>query len=125
MAILVSTGPGKVLDWGFVTLWGPELDLTISEEDFVLTVRFVFHSDGGSLAVATEFSEDALLLHCHNFDGADGRGSARPVLLGEADEDLFFLHFRIFRFGETEDRTVHYTVYRVAKTAVGWTPKSG
>jgi hypothetical protein len=44
------------------------------------------------------------------------------MLLGEIGADLFFLHFRVSRFGRSDDRTVFYTLYRVVKTDVGWTP---
>ncbi len=59
-----------------------------------------------------------------NFDGPEGRGSADPVLVADVADDLVFLHFRVFRHGRTADRTVHYTFYSVAKSAIGWVPAS-
>ena len=66
--------------------------------------------------------EDAakLSLRLVNFGGTAGRGSAQPVLLSETPRDLLFFHFRVFRYGRTDDHTVHYTFYRVAKDQVGW-----
>jgi hypothetical protein len=66
--------------------------------------------------------DDGVALELVNFDGVEGRGTSLPALLAEVGPDLVFLHFRVFRWGRTPDRTVHWTFYRVPKEGVSWTP---
>jgi len=106
-----------------------------------LPLEFLLENDPQpSLKVILEFADDPtvddvsvvstlhdggeLHLRLVNFDTAEGRGSSRPVLLGGHGEDLYFMHFRVFLFGRTTDRTVHYTLYKVAKADVGWSEAS-
>ena len=53
------------------------------------------------------------MLRCINFDDATGRGTSQPVLLAQVGELAYLAHFRVFLYGRTTDRTVHYTVYEV------------
>lgn len=127
MAITIQSGPAKVLASGQVTAFmGHELSLRV-EEPIDVVVDFAFKSDPSVHDVAVDVTTFAnrMQLTCTNFDGADGRGSAQPVLIGEQGELLVFLHFRVFRFGRTDDRTLHYTIYTVAKADVGWEPGAG
>lgn len=128
MSIEIRSGPGRVIASGEATTFGGQplrFDLTLDE--CPLAVEMAFRSDPSVSDVAVESARVEALLRFDlvNFDGPDGRGSARPVLLGEIGDALVFLHFRVFRWGRTDDRTVHYTFYRVAKPDVGWTPSTG
>ena len=49
---------------------------------------------------------------------ASGRGSAWPVPLREEGVWTIFLHFRVWKFGKTPDRTVHFTFYRAQSDQV-------
>jgi hypothetical protein len=129
----ISSGPARVLADGAVTTFGAhplyfELDLgadaAAAEAPTVLALGIRFLSDAAdpNPRVASMGLDDGFRLDLINFDGADGRGSAQPVLIGEVGEDLVFLHFRVFRFGRSEDRTLMYTFYRVSKTEVDWSP---
>lgn len=123
-AIEVSSGPARVLAGGSATCFmGQELHLRL-KEPVELVVELAFADDPSLEDVAVDVTTFAnrLRLVCKNFDHPDGRGSAKPVLLGEAEDVLLFLHFRVFLYGRTEDRTVHYTVYAVEKADVGWEP---
>lgn len=125
MAIHLTSGPATVLSSGAATSFmGNDLTLTIVQPvDVVL--ELAFRSDPAVEDVAIDVStfDNHMRFVCTNFDGADGRGSAQPVLLGEADDLLVFFHFRVFRYGRTDDRTVHYTLYTVKKADVDWTPQ--
>lgn len=125
MAVVARSGPAQVLAHGEVTTFlGHPLTLDLQLDTGVLAVDLAFVSDEATegLRVDTHETERGLAFTLVNFDQADGRGSARPVLLGELGDDLLFFHFRVFRFGATHDHTVHYTFYRVTKAEVGWTP---
>ena len=51
-------------------------------------------------------------------------GDSPGKLLGELGDTLIFMHFRVFRYGDTKDRTVHYTIYQVKKSDVDWSKKT-
>jgi hypothetical protein len=128
MEITVESGPARVLAAGQVTCFhGHPLRLAIDLGDSTFAVDLVFTSatPGEGPRVETRVVADGLSFYLTGFDGAEGRGSSQPVLLAEDGEDLIFLHFRVFRYGRSEDRTVHYTFYRVAKDAVAWRPTGG
>jgi hypothetical protein len=114
-----------VVDAGLVTTFAGHpltLGMVFDGYDLVVELRFVTDPAVDGVAVRTSGRPDGWAVECVNFDDASGRGSAEPVLLGELADSLVFLHFRAFRYGRTADHTVHYTVFRVAKPDVGWTP---
>ncbi len=123
LAVVIRSGPADVIDTGMVTTFGGgDLALTVGmpEGSWVVELAFLSDSSTSDVSVGTTELASGIRFECVNFDDADGRGSAVPVLLGELGDDLVFFHFRVFRFGRTEDRTVHYTVYRAKKVDVGW-----
>lgn len=124
MSIAIESGPARVLACGSATCFmGRDLVLRISEPvDLVVEFAFTSRPELTDVAIDVTTFANHVRFTCANFDQPDGRGSAEPVLLGEAGHRLVFLHFRIFRYGRTDDRTVHYTLYSVDKSDVGWTP---
>ena len=122
--MLIESGPAQVIEGGVVTTFGGNnLVLVLELPEDNLVVELCFDRDAsGEPAVHTHETEVGWRLSCVNFDDPAGRGSALPVLLGELGDDLVFLHFRVFRYGSTPDRTVHYTFFRAAKARVGWSP---
>ncbi len=125
LTVHVTSGPGRVIASGMVTaLWGHDLVLHVAHgpAPFQVTLGWVSDPSVRDVEVRTAWPAGGIRFDLVNFDAADGRGTAEPVLLTEAGEDLVFLHFRVFRFGNTTDRTVHYTVFAVAKDAIGWRP---
>jgi hypothetical protein len=125
MTITLKSGPATVLTSGSATCFmGHPLTLQL-DDPLDLTVQFAFRTDPAVEDVAVEVTTEpnAMTLLCTNFDAPDGRGSAQPVLVGELEHRLVFLHFRVFRYGRTEDRTVHFTLYEVEKSAVNWQPQ--
>ena len=128
MTFRVASGPALVLGSGTVTaFFGHPIHLEIPLDEAVYRLHFFFSGDPAvdGPTVQTAEIENGLAIQLVNFDGPEGRGSAVPVLLGELGDDLLFLHFRVFRYGKTEDRTVHYTVYRCRKADVAWQPAVG
>lgn len=127
MAVSITSGPATVLEHGTVTTFGGlDLHLQIELVEGSWSVQLVFRDHGdGSPAVSTETTDEGTIFECVNFTGVEGKGSAAPVLLGELGGDLIFFHFRVFQHGHSDDRTVHYTFYRVHKDAVDWQPSSG
>lgn len=125
MAVRISSGPAEVLACGEVTTFGGAGLELVLDPPHALTVRLSFAADPAVADVAVRTLPSAPgswhfeLVH---FDKPDGRGSAVPVLLGETADGLLFFHFRVSRFGRSEDRTVHYTLYRVSKADAGWVP---
>lgn len=124
--MVIESGPAWVIEHGVVTTFGGHpltLVLQLPEDNLAVELHFV--DDGGDPDVRTEETPTGYRLHCVNFGDASGRGSAEPVLLGQIAEDLLFMHFRVFRFGLSIDRTVQFTFYRARKARLGWTPAPG
>jgi len=106
----VHSGPVRVVAAGQVTSFrGHPLVITSGRT----TLEFRFHDDpshDGPWARLDDASTPGrTVVHCVNFDTAEGRGSQSPLALPGDPER--WLHFRVFRFGQTVDRTVHYTLY--------------
>jgi len=127
MSVSISSGPGEVIEHGTVTTFGgQDLAIQIDLPEGEWSVRLVFKETGGDApAISTEMIDGGMIFQCVNFEGAEGKGSAAPVLLGELGIDLIFFHFRVFQHGHSDDRSVHYTFYRVRKDAVDWQAASG
>lgn len=123
----IRSGSGWVVDSGVVTTFGgASLELVLELPDDNLMVELCFDSDdSGAPAVRSTETGNGWRLQCTNFDDERGRGSAEPVLLGEIGADLIFLHFRVFRYGASVDRTIHFTFFRARKERVGWTTREG
>ena len=124
MAIGIRSGAARVVASGTVTTFGGQplvFDLP-APENMRIELRFRTDETVPGVAVDSEALPEGYVFELVNFDDTQGRGSARPVLIGERGDDLVFLHFRVMRFGLTEDRTVFYTFFRTNKGAVGWRP---
>lgn len=103
------------------TFAGHGLNLSLEGEGARAEVRLTFVADPEvpDVAVRSTLAEHGYDLECVNFDGADGRGSAVPVFLGGIGTTGVFFHFRVFRHGRSDDRTVHYTFYEVPDAVIG------
>ena len=127
MADYLTSGPARILSSGTATTFlGQSLSVSFQLiDDSWSRIDFACLQEDppGEPEVESEARPWGITLTLHDFDG--GRGSAVPVLLGEDGDDLYFLHFRVFRYGRTADHTVHWTVYTVSKQEVNWTPNEG
>lgn len=125
MGLRIRSGPGRVIASGEVSTFAGHplrFDLEIEGLPVVCELVFLPCEEGGEVRVRSEPLANGRRLLLEGFDRADGRGSAVPVLLGELVDSLVFLHFRVFRWGRTVDRTVHYTFFEAPKEEVGWEP---
>ncbi len=116
MAAILTSGPAAILASGEATTYGGHglrLELVVEAATVAVELRFDTDPEVEDVAVRSERIDGGYRFTCVNFDGPDGRGSSVPVLLCGLGEDGIFFHFRVFRWGRTEDRTVHYTFYRV------------
>jgi hypothetical protein len=121
----VTSGPARVVTSGQVTTFlGHGLQVVTSLAAGAYTVDFVLRDDPdvAGPAVASRVEPWGIALELVNFRDVAGRGSSEPVLLGEASEKLYFLHFRVWRVGRTPDATIHYTVFEASAEDVGWRP---
>lgn len=122
MPMQITSGPAHVLAAGDVTTFaGHGLVLRLDLDGVDVAVELEFQSDPSieDVMVGTEEIPGGYRIRCVNFDGPDGRGSSVPVLVGSIGSDGIFLHFRVFRWGRTDDRTVHYSFYRVPGAITG------
>ena len=121
--LTVISGPATVIASGSATCFGGcglAMRQLVDGEPFDLELLFTSDPEVEDVAVHPESLDHGLRLHCVNFDDATGRGSAVPVALGALGEDeVVFVHFRVFRYGRTDDRTVHYTFYRAPRAVLG------
>jgi len=125
MGLNIGSGPARVIATGSVTAFfghAIQFDVEYLDRSHVVALEFTRDSGVQGVSVRTEWLSGGVKLVLANFDQPDGRGSATPVLLAEVDEELLFFHFRVFRLGQSEDRTVHYSFYVVRKRDVDWTP---
>jgi len=115
-----------VLHQGMTTSFGGHpviFTMEYGEVETVVRMEFANDPEWDGVRVETEENSTGYVFRCTNFDSDSGRGSAQPVLVNEVGDALIFFHFRVFLFGRTVDRTVHFTFFVVAKDAVGWTPR--
>jgi hypothetical protein len=123
MGMRAASGPAGVLAAGMVTTFAGNPLLLALDAPVEVEVELRFVRDAAESGAAIRLVEQRpprLVYEVVNCE--DGRGSADPVLLADADPSLIFLHFRVFRYGRSEDWTVHYTFYSVEKSAIGWVP---
>ena len=121
----MRSGPARVVASGMATtFWGYDLTFQVDEGEvpFTITLAWVADPEVDQLQVRTAWPSGGLRFELVNFEGAEGRGTAEPVLLTEVGDEVIFLHFRVFRYGRTQDWTVHYTFYAASKGDVGWQP---
>lgn len=121
MAVFLRSGPADVVACGQTTTFaGHPLRLSLELADAApISVELVFEAGPGP-EVKSTVQGDGLRLVLTGFDGPEGRGTALPALLGEVGDDMLFLHFRVFLWGETPDRTVHWTIYRAPKAQLSF-----
>jgi hypothetical protein len=116
-----SSGPARVVASGTVTTYAgfPLIFGIVDPRPVEVELRFASDPGVPDVAVRPLPGEGARITwELVYFDGPDGRGTADPVLLNQAPESSIYLHFRVFRYGRTADRTVHYTFFEVAAAAV-------
>ena len=121
----IQSGPAVIVDTGVVTAFmGFPIRISIEVEGTLFAVQFTFVSDPNIVGVnvASTFEDGCLFLSCANFDSAEGRGSSRPVFMGQTEDRAIFLHFKAFRYGKTVDHTVQYTFFSANKSAIGFEP---
>lgn len=96
------------------TFEGHPLELTLwpsPDESLVLEWSFRTDPEVEDVAVTMASKEQSLHFECVNFNTAEGRGTGKPLHLADIGGHRFWVHFRVFLYGKTEDRTVHYTIY--------------
>ena len=128
MNVTVRSGPATVLASGTATtFWGHDLEFRVEHPGFpfAITLGWVTDPDLDGVDVRTSWPEGGLRFDLVNFDGADGRGSADPVLITEIDNEFVFFHFRVFRYGRTADRTVHWCFFTAKRADVSWVVPPG
>ena len=115
MDISARSGPAAIVASGEITAFeGHPLELTIwpnPENPFLLRWEFESDPEVEDVAVHFEHRADGFHFRCTNFDTADGRGTGKPLRLMEIGRQRFWLHFRVFLYGKTSDRTLHYSLY--------------
>jgi hypothetical protein len=112
------SGPARILATGTATTFGGASLVIGLEDPFPLEVALQFVTDPAVPDVAVRQvsgDERRITWELVNFDGPDGRGTADPVQVGDHPHGRIFLHFRVFRYGRSRDRTVHYTFYDVPR----------
>jgi hypothetical protein len=116
------SGPATIVASGMVTtFFGHRLLLSLDLETHVARVELWFATDAEVPDVALRIDQTPIgwVVECVNFDGPEGRGTSVPAVLADLGDELLYLHFRVFRYGRTDDRTVHYTFYRAPKPTDG------
>jgi len=123
----LTSGPARILSSGTATTFlAHPLSVSVQLVDqtwYRIDFRCAVDPQVQGPQVSTQAEPWGITLRLVNFE--DGRGSAVPVLLGESGDQLYFLHFRVFRYGRTRDHTVHWTVFVAGKQDVDWDPDAG
>ena len=113
--ISARSGIAEFLDEVTLTSFGGAgvvVELARPSGPLVVSFSFVSDDEVEDVAVRSLPATSGLALELVNFDTADGRGSAWPVPLCEEGSWTIYLHFRVWKYGKTPDRTVHFTFYR-------------
>ena len=116
MDVVSRSGPASIVASGQITTFaGHPLELTlVVDNDLEYLIEWSFEHDEAvsDVDVLLKHLPSSIRFVCVNFDKADGRGTSKPVaILGHGDH-TFWIHFRIFRFGKTKDRTIHYSIFK-------------
>ena len=115
MELSARSGRASIIASAQVTTFeGNPLEITVwanAENPFVLKWSFFTDPEIEDVAVEVEQRDGAFHFLCTNFDDLDGRGTSRPVRLLDIGTRRFWVHFRVFLYGKTMDRTVHYTLF--------------
>jgi hypothetical protein len=120
--ITLRSGPADVIASATVTTFGgASLVAEVPFDGGVYTIELVFRP-GSSPSVRATPLERGWSYELTGFDDTYGRGSAEPVLLASSDSALLWMHFRVLRYGNSPDRSVHLTFYRTDKESVRWQP---
>jgi len=123
--VRIDSGPARVVETGMVTAfmgYPIRLETIVEQVRFIVELRMVTDPDREGVSVQSAYEGPVLVLTCVNFDSAEGRGSSQPVLLGPTETEAVFFHFKLFRFGRTDDHTLHYTVFAAKQDAIGFQP---
>ena len=116
MDVVCRSGPASIVASGQITTFsGHPLELKLGiDAEFEYRIEWSFQHDEAvsDVDVRVEHSPESIRFLCINFDKADGRGTSKPVPILRHNDHTFFVHFRIFRFGKTEDRTIHYSIFK-------------
>lgn len=122
--LTLRSGPAEVLASTTVTTFAgaPLLaGIAFDGEDHVVAFHF---GPGDAPRVDATRTEGGWRFELSGFDDTYGRGSADPVLLAESARALLWMHFRVLRYGNSQDRSLHLTFYRTEKERVAWTPEA-
>jgi hypothetical protein len=125
MAASVWSGPARVVSSGTVTTFrgeGVYLEVPLGDRAWAMGIRFATDAAWPGPRVDSAILGTGVRLDLVNFDTAEGKGSAEPVLVGEIGDELLYLHFRAWKYGASNDHTFHWTLFLVQKAEVGWTP---
>lgn len=115
--VFAWSGSAQVVAHGAVTtFFGGPLHLSVPIEP-PLRVEFWFRSDAEieGVRARADWNEIGVLIDCVNFDDDAGRGTSRPMYLKDDGEHVLFLHFRVFRHGRSDDRTVMFSFFRARR----------
>lgn len=123
MDISVCSGAARIISDGFATTFlGQDLVFAIDEAEAGFRMQVVLHfthdDQLDDVALSVEHTDGNLLLTLVNFDSDKGRGSAAPVMLCQVGDQVVFLHFKVFRFGRTDEHSVQYTFFAVPGSEV-------
>ncbi|MBN2800496.1 MAG: hypothetical protein JXX28_15250 [Deltaproteobacteria bacterium] len=115
MITSILSGSAQIISSGMVTTFGgASLRLTLAHEQEQASLELRFHTvpDHQGVGVSTSQQPDGThLFDLVNFDTPEGRGTSVPAELGPMLGGVLWVHFRVFRYGNTPDHTVHYTFY--------------
>ena len=114
---MVVSGPATVVSSGEATTFlGHPLLVTFELAEGSLVIEWVFE-EGTSPAVIGEEIPGGRRFRCVALDDRPGRGTGTPSPVGQVGSDALFVHFRVFRWGRTDDWTVHWTLFRTPQGA--------
>jgi hypothetical protein len=114
---VVVSGPATVVSSGEATTFqGHPLLVTFDLAEGPFVLEWVFEA-GEEAAVLGEEIPGGRRFRCVALDDRPGRGTQSPSPVGQVGGDDLLVHFRVFRWGRTDDFTVHWTVFRVPRSA--------
>ncbi len=112
-----SSGPAEVVASGvLISFKGEPIEIRLNP----LSLEFSFSDDSREPAprMRGELSSPGkLTVFLTNFNNPIGIGSSEPLKIGREADKTFYLNFRVYKLGDSPDRTLHYTVYSVKDPA--------
>lgn len=112
----IFSGPTEIISSGSVISYsGHPIDMTLDFNDWELKIIYKFEDGESQKFNVKAIDNNTIEVTFINFNNSLGIGNVQPVKLAMHKGKLIFLSFRIYSLSDSDDRMMHYTLYKNLK----------